>query len=212
MPIPDGVDFPAAAAVPVAAGAALRGLRDKGRIRSGQKVLVHGASGGVGSFAVQIAKSFGAHVTGVCHTRNVAMVQALGADRVVDYTREDFAGGGARYDLILDAAAHRPPSDHVKALAPGGTYVMVGGRVSNMFRVMLLGSWYARGTDKRLESLMSAPTPEDMETLRGLLERGALKPAVHRDFRLEDLPEAMRYLEERRGSGKMVIRVHPDGT
>lgn len=207
VPVPDGVDFDQAAAVPVAAGAALRSLRDKGRIGPGQRVMIHGASGGVGTFAIQIAKVFGATVTGVCSTRNVDMVRSLGADRVIDYTREDLSSAGGGYDLILDTAAHHPLSTYQALLGPQGAYVMVGGPVSSMFRVMLKGRWVTRGTGQRMEFFLSEANRQDLETLAGWMGSGAVRAAIQRSFSLDQVPDAIRFLEERRSSGKVVIQV-----
>ncbi len=154
---PARLSFEEAAAVPVAALTALQGLRDKGHIQPGQKVLINGASGGVGTFAVQIAKSFGAEVTAVCSTRNVDMVRSIGADHVIDYTQEDFTRNGQRYDLILAANGYHSISAYKRALSPKGMYVMTGGSMAQMFQAMLLGPWISRNGSKKMGNLMAKP-------------------------------------------------------
>src|SRR5205823_7916144 len=151
---PTRLTFEEAATVPVSAVTALQGLRDKGQIQPGQKVLIHGASGGVGMFAVQIAKSFGAEVTGVCSTRNVDMARSIGADQVIDYTQEDFTQNGQRYDLILAANGYHPISDYKRALRPKGTYVMTGGSTAQVFQAMLLGPLISMTGSKKMGNLM----------------------------------------------------------
>jgi NADPH:quinone reductase-like Zn-dependent oxidoreductase len=210
VPKPAGVSFEEAAAVPQAALAALQGLRDKGSIRAGSSVLVNGASGGVGSFAVQIAKSYGATVTGVCSTRSADMVRMLGADHVVDYTREDVTRNGERYDLILDAAARRPPTDYRRSLRDEGVYVMVGGETIRLFQTMLLAPFIAATGSARMAVLMSAPNRAELGVLVDLLEAGANAPVIDRTFALEDVPEAIRYLEEEHVRGKVVIALEDD--
>lgn len=206
-PKPAGITFDEAAAVPLAATAALQGLRDLGGIGAGQEVLVNGASGGVGTFAVQIAKSFGATVTGVCSTRNVEMVRSLGADRVVDYTREDFTRDEGRYDLILDAAAYRPISEHRRALGPEGTYILVGGDTGRMFRVMLLGPLLSLFGSRTFAFLFSRPDRDDLLVLKELIEEEKVSPVIDRRFPLDEVPEAIRYLEEGHTQGKVVIAI-----
>ena len=206
-PKPAGTTFEEAAAVPGSALPALQGLRDKGRIEPGQKVLVNGASGGVGTFAVQIAKSFGAEVTGVCSTRNVEMVRSLGADHVIDYTKEDFARNGQRFDLILDAAAFRPLRDHLRALAPAGIYVLVGGAMAQTFKVMLFGPLISKVTNKNAAFFISAPNQEDLVTLKGLVESKQVTPVIDRRYPLSEVAEAIRYVETGHARGKVVIHV-----
>ena len=206
-PKPAGTTFEEAAAVPGSALPALQGLRDKGRIKPGQKVLVNGASGGVGTFAVQIAKSFGAEVTGVCSTRNVEMVRSLGADHVIDYTKEDFARNGQRFDLILDAAAFRPLRDHLRALTPAGIYVLVGGAMAQTFKVMLFGPLISTLTNKKAAFFISAPNQEDLVTLKGLVETKHVTPVIDRRYPLSEVPEAIRYVETGHARGKVVIHV-----
>jgi NADPH:quinone reductase-like Zn-dependent oxidoreductase len=204
---PAGSTFEAAAALPIAATVALQGLRDKGRVRPGQKVLVNGASGGVGTFAVQIAKALGAEVTGVCSSRNLDLVRSIGADHVIDYTREDFTRGPKRYDLILDTAAHRSVLESRRALGPAGVYVMIGGATRRMFQVMFLGPLVSRTGRRKLEFLMMKPNPEDLMAVKGLVEAGKVSPVIDRRFTLEEVPDAIRYLEAGHTRGKVVIHV-----
>ena len=203
---PARLTFEEAAAVPSAAITALQGLRDQGHAlrQAGQKVLVNGASGGVGSFAVQIAKSFGAEVTGVCSTRNVEMVRSLGADHVIDYTQEDFTQNGQRYDLILDAAAYRSLSAYKPALAPEGIYVMVGGGTAQFFQAMLL----SMTGNKKMVTFVKKSNQEDLVVLKELLEAGQVTPVIDRCYPLSETPEAIRYLEQGHASGKVIVTVN----
>ncbi len=204
VPKPLRTTFEEAAAVPVAAISALQGLRDKGHIQPGQKVLINGASGGVGTFAVQIAKAFEAEVTGVCSTRNLDMVRSIGADHVIDYTGEDFTRSGKRYDLILDAAAYRPISDYRRALSPEGIYVLVGGSVARLFQVLLLGPWYSM-TGNKMGFIMARITKEDLLFLRELLESGKVVPVIDRCYPLSQVADALGYLEQGHARGKVII-------
>ena len=207
--MPSNLTFGQAAAVPVAALTALQALRDAGRIRPGQKVLINGASGGVGTFAVQIAKSFGTEVTAVCSTRHVEMAGALGADHVVDYTRGDFTRTGERYDLILDIAGNRSIADRRRALAPRGTVVLVGGPKDNrwfgplgsLLRMLTLSPFIGQ----RLVGMLAKSSGEDLAALRDLLEAGKVVPMVEQTFALKDVPEALRLLGEGHAGGKLVI-------
>jgi NADPH:quinone reductase-like Zn-dependent oxidoreductase len=205
---PDNVTFEQAASVPVAAMTALQGLRDKGRIQSGQKVLINGAAGGVGTFAVQIAKSFDADVTGVCSTRNVEMVRAIGADQVIDYTKEDFTKSGQRYDLILDCFATHSLSAIRRVLAPKGRYIGVGGPFGSMIG-MLAGQItqlvLSRFVSQKFVSFMAKLNQEDLGTMRDLMEAGKVTPVIDRRYRLSDVPDAIRYLEEGHARGKVVV-------
>jgi 2-desacetyl-2-hydroxyethyl bacteriochlorophyllide A dehydrogenase len=205
VPKPPNATFEEAAAVPVAAAAALHALRDKGRIEAGHRALINGASGGVGTFAVQIAKAFGAEVTGVCSTRNLDLVRSIGADEVVDYTQEDFTRSGRHYDLIVDAAAFRSVTDYLPALSPRGTYVMVGGSVARMFQAMALGPWVSMSGDKQVTSLISEPDKDDLILVKELLEAGTIKPVIDRRYGLSEVPEAIRYVEKGHARGKVVI-------
>jgi NADPH:quinone reductase-like Zn-dependent oxidoreductase len=206
---PANLTFEQAAAVPTAAFAALQGLRDRGRIRPGQQVLVVGASGGVGTFAVQIAKALGAHVTGVASTRNVDLVRSAGADRVIDYTREDFTRDRARYDLVVDTVGNRPLSPVVRVLAPTGTYVVVGAPnarsltgMGRFARALLRSPFAGR---RRLRPLFSTPSADDLATLRELLAAGKLLPVIDRHYDLADTVEALRHVEAGHARGKVVI-------
>src|SRR3989440_2597736 len=204
---PANLSFEEAAAVPMAAVTALQGLRDKGQIQPGQKVLIHGASGGVGTFAVQIAKSFGAEVTGVCSTRNLDMARSIGADQVIDYTQEDFTQNGQRYDLILAANGYHPISDYKRALRPKGTYVMTGGSTAQVFQAMLLGPLISMTGSKKMGNLMAKLNQKDLAFMKELLEAGKVVPVIDRRYTLSEVPEAIRYLEEGRAKGKVVITV-----
>jgi len=200
--------FEEAAAVPVAALTALQGLRDKGQIQAGQKVLINGAGGGVGTFAVQIAKSFGAEVTAVCSTRKLDMVRSIGADQVIDYTREDFTKNGQHYDLILDVAAYRSVLDYKRVLSPKGIYVMAGGSVGRLLQVMFLGPWISMTGSKRMGFMGVAKTnKKDLDFLKELLETGKVVPVIDRRYMLSETAEALRYLEEGQARGKVVITV-----
>jgi NADPH:quinone reductase-like Zn-dependent oxidoreductase len=199
------VGFAQAAALPLAGVTALQALRDKGRVRAGQKVLIHGASGGVGTFAVQLAKHFGAKVTAVCSTRKADLVRSLGADQVIDYTLEDFADSGTRYDLILAINGDRSISDYKRALGPNGTCVVVGGSLRQIFGSMLLGPLL--GGRQKFATLTATPSAADLELLRGLLEARRIAPVIDRTYRLSEVPEALQYLAEGRAKGKVVITI-----
>ncbi|UCH77714.1 MAG: NAD(P)-dependent alcohol dehydrogenase, partial [Candidatus Coatesbacteria bacterium] len=204
---PAGTTFEEAAAVPFAAVTALQGLRDKGRIQPGQKVLINGASGGVGTFAVQIAKSFGADVTAVCSTRNLDLARSIGADEVVDYTQEDFTQSGRRYDLILAVNGYYQISAYKRALSPRGVYVMVGGTNAQMLQAALLGPWISMTGSKKMGSMSNVPNQEDLVFVKELLEAGDVVPVIDRRYPLSEVPEALRYLEEGHARGKVVITV-----
>lgn len=208
---PATVTFEQAAALPTAGFAALQGLRDRGHVQAGQRVLIVGASGGVGSTAVQIAKALGAHVTGVAGTRNAELVRSAGADRVLDYTREDFTAEGPRYDAILDMVGDQPLSAVLRALTPTGTYVVVGAPSARSltgmgrFATALLRSPFAGR--RRLRPLFSAPRAADLETLRELLAAGVLLPVIDRHYDLADAADALRHVERGHARGKVVISV-----
>ncbi|NER20498.1 MAG: NAD(P)-dependent alcohol dehydrogenase [Symploca sp. SIO1C2] len=204
---PSAITFEEAAAISGAGVAALQGLRDFGDIQSGQKVLINGASGGVGSFAVQIAKAFGAEVTAVCSSKKMDMVRSLGADHVIDYTQVDVTKNGQHYDLILDAAAYRSVSDYLPALTTEGTYVMVGGANTQFFQAMLFGSWISRKSRRKVKCLTSKPNQQDLVTLRELMIAGKLTPFIQQCYNLREVPIAIRQLEQRQVLGKIVIRV-----
>ncbi len=204
---PANISFEDAAAVPVAAITVLQGLRDKGRIQKGQRVLVDGASGGVGTFAVQIAKSFGAEVTAVCSTRNVDTARSIGADHVIDYTREDFTRSGQRYDLILGANAHHSIFDYRRALSPDGIYVVVGGGLARIFQAMLLAPLLSLIGSKKTCFFIANINQKDLVFLKELLEAGKVVPVIDRRYPLSDAAEALRYLEERHAQGKIVLTI-----
>ena len=205
MSKPARISFEAAAAVPLAGVTALQGLRDKGRIQPGQRVLVNGASGGVGTFAVQIAKSFGAEVTAVCSTGKTDMVRSLGADHVIDYTREDFTKNGQSYDLIFAANGFHPISDYKRSLSPKGTYVMAGGSMAQMFQALLLGPMISMTGSKQMYGVSAKANQKDLLFLKELLEAGKIVPVIDRRFPLSEVPDAFRYLEAGHAKGKVVI-------
>jgi NADPH:quinone reductase-like Zn-dependent oxidoreductase len=204
---PAGVSFEQAAATPMAAVTALQGLRDKGQLRAGQRVLIHGASGGVGTFAVQIAAMLGGEVTAVCSARNADMARSLGATHVIDYTREDFARNGQRYDLILAANGHRPINDYRRSLVPGGVYVVSGGSMTQIFQGIILGPVLSRVGDKRMGNLAATPNVHDLATVGEWLEKGTIRPVIDRSYPLSEAAEAFRYLEREHARGKVVITV-----
>ena len=204
---PANLSFEEAAAVPIAAITALQGLRDKGRIQRGHKVLVDGASGGVGTFAVQLAKSFGAEVTAVCSTRNVDTARSIGADHVIDYTRDDFTQSGQRYDLILGANAHHSIFHYRRALNRGGVFVMVGGGWISILQVMLLAPFLSRIGSKKMCFFIAKIKTKDLVFLKDLLEAGKLVPVIDRRYPLSGVAEALRYREEGHAQGKVVITV-----
>lgn len=203
---PANLTFEQASAVPMAAVTALQGLK-KGMIQPGQKVLVVGASGGVGTFAVQIAKSFGAEVTAVCSTKKMEMVRSIGADHVIDYTQEDFAKNGLQYDLILAANGDRSISDYRRVLAPKGTYVMSGGSMAQMMQAMLLGPWYSKAGEQKMGNLLAKPNKQDLTFIKDLLEARKVTPVIDRCYPLRETAEAVRYLEEGHAMGKVVITI-----
>jgi NADPH:quinone reductase-like Zn-dependent oxidoreductase len=214
-PKPANLSFEEAAAVPMAGLVALQAIRDHGKVRAGQKVLINGASGGIGTFAVQIAKSLGAEVTGVCSTRNVELVRSIGADHVIDYTKEDFTQKDQRYDFILDNVANHSLSDLRRALTPTGTLVPNGGRFDN--------HWFASGgrvirahllsrlVSQTLRPFLVSPKFEDLVVLKELVEAGKLAPVIDRTFPLAGVPEAIRYLEAGHARGKVVVVVAGTG-
>ena len=203
---PANISFEAAATVPVAGLTALEGLRDKGQVQPGQKVLINGASGGVGSFAVQIAKAFGAEVTAVCSTRNLESARSIGADHVLDYTKEDFTQQGVQYDLIFAVNGYHPLSAYQRALNPQGSYICAGGELRQIFQVMLLGSLMSRKKGKKLAFMgISKPNTKDLVTMGELLAAGKVTPVIERSYPLSEVPAAIRYLAEGHARGKVVI-------
>ena len=214
-PKPANMTFEQAAAVPVAAITALQGLRDKGKIQAGQKVLINGASGGVGTFAVQIAKSFGTEVTGVCSTRNLDMVRSIGTDHVIDYTKEDFTNGEQRYDLIFDTIGNHSFSERRRVMNPNGICVMVGVGGSGWHDGMgmrLAGELNAyvrsRFTSQKFVAYIAVFNRADMSILADLMQSGKMTPIIDRTFKLSETPDALRYLETGHARGKVVITVN----
>jgi NADPH:quinone reductase-like Zn-dependent oxidoreductase len=208
---PANVSFEDAAAAPVAGITALQGLRDKGQIQPGQKVLVDGASGGVGTFAVQIAKAFGAEVTAVCSTRNVDTARSLGADHVVDYTREDFTRSGQRYDLIIAANAYHSIFEYRRALSQNGIYVMAGGGWAQILQAFLLGPLLSLIGRRKMCNFMAKINKKDLVLLIDLLEAGRVVPVIDRRYPLSEAAEAIRYLGEGHARGKVVITMENRG-
>jgi NADPH:quinone reductase-like Zn-dependent oxidoreductase len=206
VPKPASVSFAEAAATPTAGYTALQGLA-KGRIQAGHKVLIDGASGGVGTFAIQLANVYGADVTAVCSTRNVEIARSLGASRVFDYRREDFTRDGQRYDLILAANAYRPLADYRRALKPDGAYVMTGGGGAQILQAMFVGTLASMTSRQKIRNIMAVARKNDLVVLSDLLETGKIKPVIDRTVALREVPEAIRYLEEHHASGKVVVSV-----
>jgi NADPH:quinone reductase-like Zn-dependent oxidoreductase len=200
---PAGLTFEEAAAAPMAALTALQGLRDAGHIQSGQKVLVNGASGGVGTFAVQIAKAFETEVTGVCRTSKMDLVRSIGADRVIDYTREDVTKLERRYDLIFDVAAFRPVSEYKRVLNPGGRYVIAGGSIRRIFQVMFLSRFGAKSMNVTIARVVQ----EDLILIAEMMAAGKVKSIIDKRFPLSETAAALRYFEEGQVRGKVVITV-----
>src|SRR6266568_954200 len=209
---PANITFEQAASVPIAGITALQGLRDKGKVQQGQKVLINGASGGVGTFAVQIAKSYGAEVTGVCSTRNLDMVRSLGADHVIDYTKEDFTNSDQRYDVILDNVANHSLSECRRVLNPKGKYVLIGGGgvnesrwlgpgLTHAFKAMVLSKFVSQ----KMGMMLAELNHNDLTLLGELMQSGKVTPVIDRRYKLSEVPEAIRYLEEGHARGKVVI-------
>lgn len=203
---PVNASFQEAAAVPEAALVALQALRDHAQIQQGQKVLINGASGGIGTFAVQLAKYFGAEVTGVCSTRNIDLVRALGADHVIDYTQEDFTKHGPQYDLIVATAGYHSIFDYRHALNPGGRYVSTGGAIAQTFQALLLGPIISMTGDKKLRAMLVKPN-QDLALMKTLIEDGKITPVIDRSFPLSQTAEAFRYYADGHSRGKVVITV-----
>jgi NADPH:quinone reductase-like Zn-dependent oxidoreductase len=209
-PKPASMTFEEAATYPQAAIVALQSLRDKGRIQPGQKVLINGAGGGMGTFAVQLAKYFGSEVTGVDSRPKLDMLRSIGADHVIDYTQADYTRSGQRYDLILDVAAYRSVFDYRRALSPEGIFMMVGGSVGTLIQVVSLGVLISRMGSKRIGLNAWNPNKrEDLAFLAELFEAGKVVPVIDRRYPLREVPEALRYLEEEPHLGKIVITVVP---
>src|SRR3990172_8769185 len=204
---PASMTFEEAAAIPQAAVIALQGIRDKGQVQPGQKVLINGADGGAGSFAVQLAKLYGAEVTGVDNTGKLDFMRSLGADHVIDYTREDFTKNGKQYDMILDVIAHRSVFAYKRALRPNGSCFMVGGSVATSFQILLLGPWVRRTAGKKIRLLVVQPNRKDLVFITELYEAGKVVPVIDRRYPLINVPEALRYLGEGHARGKVIITV-----
>jgi NADPH:quinone reductase-like Zn-dependent oxidoreductase len=211
VPKPAGLTFEQAAAIPMAGTTALQGLRDKGQIKPGQRVLINGASGGVGTFAVQIAKAFGAHVTGVCSAKNLDMVRSLGADEVIDYTREDFTRRGQRFDVILDVASSGSVSGRLRVLEPDGVLVLVGSAedsgTASIMAGLLETAVRSRFGSQKMPFFLAKSSKDDLIVLTELIEAGKVKPVIDRTYPLSETAQAIRYLETRRARAKVVITV-----
>jgi NADPH:quinone reductase-like Zn-dependent oxidoreductase len=204
---PASLTFEDAAAIPQAAVIALQGIRDKGQIQPGQRILINGAGGSAGSFAVQLAKHYGAEVTGVDNAGKLDFMRSLGADHVIDYTREDFTKTGKQYDLILDVIAHRSVFAYQRALKPGGSYFLVGGSVTTMFQILLLGPLIRRISGKNVRVLIVQRNQKDLIFVTELCEAGKIVPVIDRRYPLSEVPEALRHVGEGRAKGKVVITV-----
>lgn len=204
---PESVSFEEAAALPTAGATALQGLRDKGRLGAGEKVLINGASGGVGTFAVQLARELGAEVTGVCSTAKVELVRSIGAARVIDYTREDFAADGSRYDLILAANGSRKLADYRRVLTPMGRYVQTGGGGNQLMEAMVLGPMLSKKKGQQMGNILMKPNAADLELLAELVAGRKVVPVIDRRYPLEEVAEAIQYVEEGHAKGKVIITV-----
>lgn len=204
---PASLTFEEAAAIPQGGVIALQGIREKGKVQPGQKVLINGAGGSAGMFAVQLAKLYGAEVTGVDNTGKLDFMRSLGADHVIDHTREDFTKNGKQYDLILDLIAHRSAFAYARALKPDGTYFLVGGSVATMLHVLLMGSLIKRRTGKRVGILMVPQNRKDLIAITELCQSGKVRPVIDRTYPLNEASEAMRHVGEGRARGKVVITV-----
>src|SRR6266436_1925319 len=210
---PANITFEQAASVNIAGITALQGLRDKGKVQPGQKVLINGASGGVGTFAVQIAKSFGADVTGVCSTRNVDLVRSLGADHVIDYTKEDFTKSAERYDVMLDNVGNRTLSECKSVLTPNGKYVLIGGGGASEQGLLgglgkaLWAMLFSKFVNQQMGMMMADPSQKDLTILADMMQSGKLKPVIDRTYKLAEVPQAIQYLEQGHARGKVIITV-----
>ena len=204
---PGDMSFSEAAAIPQAGVLALQGLRYRGAVKAGQKVLINGAGGGVGTFAIQMAKAAGAEVTGVDSARKLELMRSLGADHVIDFKQEDFTKNGQRYDLILDNVLTRSVFEGLRSLNPGGVYVVVGGRISRILQTALLGSWISKKENKKMGILIHKPNKADLEIMAEFFEAGTGGPVIDRSFPLSQTPEAMRYFGEGLVLGKVVITI-----
>jgi NADPH:quinone reductase-like Zn-dependent oxidoreductase len=205
---PEQISFEDGATLPMAAMTALQALRDKANIQKGQKVLIVGCSGGVGTFAIQLAKYFEAEVTGVCSSKNVQQTLSLGADYVIDYTKEEFTKKDSRYDILLGINGNYSLIAYKKILTPNGTYVMVGGSLSQVFKSLLFG-WILSFGSKKMKSLAAKTNKTDLELLAKLLEKGIIKPVIDRRYSLDKTVDAMNYLKQGHSTGKVVINIEP---
>lgn len=203
-PKPPAMSFEAAAAIPQAAMLAVQGLIDKGKIQAGQKLLINGAGGGVGTFGVQIAKLYGAEVTGVDSAGKLDMLRAMGFDHVIDYTKEDFTKNGQQYDMILDVKTHRSPFSYTRSLRPGGVYVTVGGSIARLLQVLILKPWISMFTKKHLR-IVALKTNKDLLYMNELYESGKVKPVIDGPYKLSEVPEAFRHFGKAAHKGKIVI-------
>jgi NADPH:quinone reductase-like Zn-dependent oxidoreductase len=204
---PANISFEAAAASGMAAVTALQSLSKNGKIRPGQKVLINGASGGVGTFALQIAKAFGADVTAVCSAGNLDKARELGADHVIDYIKEDFTKNGHKYDVIIGVNGYHPISDYKRALSPNGVYMMVGGAGAQMAQAMFVGPLTSMIGNKKLTNLMAKPNRKDLTYIKELLEAGKVVPVIDKTYPLNEVADALSYLEKGHAKGKLVIKV-----
>jgi NADPH:quinone reductase-like Zn-dependent oxidoreductase len=204
---PDGMTFQEAAAIPQTAAMALQGLRDVGGIQTGHRVLVNGAGGGVGTFAVQIAKSFGAEVTGVDRAVKLEMIRSIGADHVIDYTQEDFTKNGKQYDLILDMVAHRSLLDIKRSLSPNGIFVMVGAPMGRIFLAMILGPAISMTGSRKMRILLAQPNRNLTEIIE-LIDAGVVRPVIDRCYSLNEVPEALQYIGDGHVQGKVIITIN----
>jgi NADPH:quinone reductase-like Zn-dependent oxidoreductase len=202
---PASMTFEEAAAIPQGAVIALQGIRDKGQVQPGQNVLINGAGGSAGMFAVQLAKLYGAEVTGVDNAGKLDFMRSLGADHVIDYTQEDFTQNGKQYDMILDVIAHRSVFAYKRALRPNGSYFFVGGSVATLFQILFLGPWIRRTTGKKTRILAVHPNLKDMVYITELCEAGKVVPVIDRTYPLSEVPEALRYFGEGHARGKVII-------
>ncbi|MDR4887478.1 NAD(P)-dependent alcohol dehydrogenase [Fredinandcohnia sp. QZ13] len=204
---PSNLLFTEAAAAPMAAMTALQAIRDKGKVRAGQEVLLHGASGGVGTFAVQIAKAYGAQTTAVVSTRNVDIAKSLGADHVIDYKKEDIKNLDRTYDVIFGVNGSQPISTYKRLLKENGLFIHVGGAESQMYQSMTIGAWYSMTGKKKFIPFLQRPKQEDLIVLKKLIEEGKVKPVIDRSYSLCDVPNAFEYFEEGHSQGKVVITI-----
>lgn len=206
-PKPANLSYEEAAAVPMAALTAFQSIRDKGKIQEGQKVLIYGASGGVGTFAVQFAKAFGAEVTAVCSTRNVEIVESIGADYVIDYKKKDFSRIIEQYDLIIGANGMQPIKFYVRALRSNGRFVHVGGSENQLFQTILSGPWISMTSDKKVGSFLQRPNQKDLILIKERIEEGEVTPVIDRHFQFNEIHEAFRYFSDGHAKGKVVITI-----